>query len=216
MKIFCAGLTGGIGAGKSAAAEMLTARGAWVVDADIAGRDLTAPGGAGVAAARKALGAWAVAPDGGLDRKAVRARVFADPALRRALEAALHPLIREETTRRLRAGAEREGFSYAVLSAPLLLESGALADLCDRILVVDCDLELQIERAARRDGADAEEIRRIAAAQMTRAQRLARADDVLDNNGGWEELDAQAAETHRKYEGLAREKAEGSSPRAVK
>lgn len=207
VKMFCVGLTGGIGAGKNAAAEMLTARGAWVVDADVVGKDLTGSGGEGVAAARKALGAWAVTPDGALDRKAVRARVFADPTLRRALEAALHPLIRAETLRRLRSGAERADFSYGVISAPLLLESGALADLCDRILVVDCDVELQIERAARRDGANAEEIRRIAAAQMTRTARRARADDVLDNNGNWAELEARTADIHRKYEKLAREKA---------
>lgn len=201
--MFCAGLTGGIGAGKTAAAEMFASRGVLVVDADEVGRDLTAPGGIGVAAAVAALGKWAAAEDGGLNRALIRRRVFADAELRRKLEAALHPLIRTESLRRLSAG---ENGIYGMLSAPLLLESGAMAELCDRVVVVDCDLELQVARAAKRDGADAAQIRAIAAAQMQRAERLARADDVLENNGSLAELEMQVAKLHRKYEGLAREK----------
>ena len=92
-----------------------------------------------------------------------------------------------------------------MLSAPLLFESGVMAKLCDRIAVVDCDLELQIARAVSRDGADAAAIRRIAAAQMPRRERLARADDVLENSGSLAELEKRVAELHRKYEGLARQ-----------
>ena len=200
--MFCAGLTGGVGAGKSAAAEMFAARGVLVVDADTVGRDLTAAGGAGVAAAIAALGEWAAAADGGLNRQLVRERVFSDPDLRRKLEAALHPLIRAESLRRLAAAGSAP---YGMLSAPLLFESGVMAKLCDRIAVVDCDLELQIARAASRDGADAAAIRRIAAAQMPRRERLARADDVLENSGTLAELEKRVAELHRKYEGLARQ-----------
>ena len=200
--MFCAGLTGGVGAGKSAAAEMFAARGVLVVDADAVGRDLTAAGGAGVAAATAALGEWAAAADGGLNRQLVRERVFSDPDLRRKLEAALHPLIRAESLRRLAAAGIAP---YGILSAPLLFESGVMAALCDRIAVVDCDLELQIARAASRDGADAAAIRRIAAAQMPRRERLARADDVLENSGTLAELEMRVVELHRKYEGLARQ-----------
>ena len=208
--MFCVGLTGGIGAGKSAVSAMLRSRGALVADADAVGRALTAPGGAGVAAVRAALGGWTVAPDGGMNREAVRREVFADAAMRKRLEAALHPLIRAETIRRLDEGLSAKkgkGGAYGVLSAPLLLESGVMTDLCDRILVVDCDLDLQIARAARRDGRDAAEIRTIAAAQLGRAERLARADDVLENNGGLAELELRVAALHRKYGRMAREKA---------
>ena len=201
--MFCAGLTGGVGAGKSAAAEMFAARGVLVVDADTVGRDLTAAGGAGVSVATAALGEWAAAADGGLNRQLIRGRIFSDPDLRRKLEAALHPLIRAESLRCLSAAAGSA--PYGMLSAPLLLESGVMAELCDRIAVVDCDLELQIARAASRDGVDAEDIRRIAAAQMPRRERLARADDVLENSGTLAELEKRVAELHRKYEGLARQ-----------
>ena len=230
LKIFCVGLTGGIGAGKSAVSALLAARGARVADADAIGRALTAPGGAGAAAVRTALGEWTTAADGGMNREAVRRKVFADPSLRKKLEAVLHPLIRTETIRILseptgrvgRSGrtgrAEKNGdgdgagdgvCGYGILSAPLLLESGALTDLCDRILVVDCDLDLRAARAAARDGTDASEIRLIASAQLSRGERLARADDILENNGGMAELEFRVSELHRKYERLARDKAEG-------
>ena len=206
--MFCAGLTGGVGSGKSEAARMFSALGARVVDADAVGRDLTVAGGAGVAAALGALGDWAADAEGGLNRELVRARVFADAGLRGRLEAALHPLIRKEAARRLRTGAEG-GEGYAMLCAPLLLESGTMAELCDRIAVVDCAVDLQVERAMRRDGSDAAGIRRIVAAQLGREERLARADDVLENDGDLEELRRGVAALHAKYERLAREKRTG-------
>ena len=208
--MFCAGLTGGVGSGKSEAARMFSALGARVVDADAVGRDLTVAGGAGVAAALGALGDWAADAEGGLNRELVRARVFADAGLRGRLEAALHPLIRKEAARRLRTGAEgaEGGEGYAMLCAPLLLESGTMAELCDRIAVVDCAVDLQVERAMRRDGSDAAGIRRIVAAQLGREERLARADDVLENDGDLEGLRRRVAALHAKYERLAREKRE--------
>ena len=228
LKMFCVGLTGGIGAGKSAVSALLAARGARVADADAIGRALTAPGGAGASAVRTALGDWTASADGGMNREAVRRKVFADPSLRKKLEAVLHPLIRAETIRILSEPTERSGRTgqgggggngdgdgdgagdgvcgYGILSAPLLLESGALTDLCDRILVVDCDLDLRVARAAARDGTDAVEIRLIASAQLSRGERLARADDIVENNGGMAELELRVSELHRKYERLAREK----------
>ena len=190
---------------------MFSALGVCVVDADVVGRNLTRAGGEGVAAARAALGDWAVNAAGELNRELVRERVFAEADLRRRLESALHPLIRRESLRRLRAAKTEgvEGAGYVVLSAPLLLESGTMADLCDRIAVVDCAVELQVARAMRRDGSDAEGIRRIISAQLPRAARLSRADDVLENNGGLEELRRGVAELHAKYERLAREKRAG-------
>ena len=224
LKMFCVGLTGGIGAGKSAVSALLAARGARVADADAVGRALTAPGGAGAAAVRAALGEWTASADGGMNREAVRRKVFADPSLRKKLEAVLHPLIRAETIRilaeptgpterlgrtgRTKKNGDGDGAGYGILSAPLLLESGALTDLCDRILVVDCDLDLRVARAAARDGTDASEIRLIASAQLSRGERLARADDILENNGGMAELEFRVSELHRKYEKLARDKAE--------
>ena len=228
LKMFCVGLTGGIGAGKSAVSALLAARGARVADADAVGRALTAPGGAGATAVRTALGEWTMAADGGMNREAVRRKVFADPSLRKKLEAVLHPLIRAETIRilseptgpterlgrvgrtgRAEKNGDGDGAGYGILSAPLLLESGALTDLCDRILVVDCDLDLRVARAAARDGTAASEIRLIASAQLSRGERLARADDILENNGGMAELELRVSELHRKYERLARDKAEG-------
>ena len=228
LKMFCVGLTGGIGAGKSAVSALLAARGARVADADAVGRALTAPGGAGATAVRTALGDWTASADGGMNREAVRRKVFADPSLRKKLEAVLHPLIRAETIRilseptgrvgrsgrvgrvgRAEKNGDGDGAGYGILSAPLLLESGALTDLCDRILVVDCDLDLRAARAAARDGTDASEIRLIASAQLSRGERLARADDIVENNGGMAELELRVSELHRKYEKLARDKAEG-------
>ena len=228
LKMFCVGLTGGIGAGKSAVSALLAARGARVADADAIGRALTAPGGAGASAVRTALGDWTASADGGMNREAVRRKVFADPSLRKKLEAVLHPLIRTETIRilseptgrvgrsgrvgrvgRTKKNGDGDGAGYGILSAPLLLESGALTDLCDRILVVDCDLDLRAARAAARDGTDASEIRLIASAQLSRGERLARADDIVENNGGMAELELRVSELHRKYERLARDKAEG-------
>ena len=109
LKMFCVGLTGGIGAGKSAVSALLAARGARVADADAVGRALTAPGGAGASAVRAALGDWTASADGGMNREAVRRKVFADPSLRKKLEAVLHPLIRAETIRILSEPMERSG-----------------------------------------------------------------------------------------------------------
>ncbi|HXF66898.1 MAG TPA: dephospho-CoA kinase [Burkholderiales bacterium] len=197
---YCVGLTGGIGSGKTTAADMFAALGAAVVDTDAIARELTAPGGAAMAAIRAAFGAQFAAADGGLDRAKMRRLVFGDAAARSKLEAILHPRIREKA----RAAIAASRAPYVIVVVPLLLETGAYRDLVRRVLVVDCSEERQIERAVRRGGLTEEEARAIIAAQLPRAARLARADDVLDNEGEIEALRRQVARLHEQYLGLAR------------
>ncbi len=181
------GLPGGIGSGKSAAADFLAARGAVVVDTDAISRELTAPGGGAIAPLAQAFGPAALAGDGGLDRAAMRRRVFADEAERRRLEAILHPLIRAECARRLEAARG----PYAVLVVPLFFESGAWAGRVGRVVVVDCPEALQVVRTAARSGLSEAEVRAIMATQWPRWRRLQAADEVLWNGGSLEALRAQ-------------------------
>ncbi len=191
------GLTGGIGSGKSTVADLFAARGAVVVDTDAIAHELTGPGGAAIPAIRDEFGDGVIRADGGLDRDAMRERAFGDPAARRRLEAILHPLIRTESRRRLEAA---DG-PYALLVVPLLVESGDRAGGVDRVLVVDCPVDVQIERVMRRSGLTPERVRTILAAQASRAQRLAAADDVIDNAGSPDALPAQVDALHRRYAG---------------
>ncbi|HMN66238.1 MAG TPA: dephospho-CoA kinase, partial [Burkholderiaceae bacterium] len=133
--------------------------------------------------------------DGALDRDAMRERAFENPAARRKLEAILHPMIRAESRRRLEAA---EG-PYAMLVVPLLVESGDRVGGVDRVLVVDCPVEVQVERVMRRSGLSRERVQTILAAQASREQRLAAADDVIDNGGAPDALDAQVEALHRRY-----------------
>ena len=199
---YCVGLTGGIGSGKSTAADMLAALGAAVIDTDAISRELTGARGAAMPSIRTEFGDDYVAPDGSLDRALMRRLVFGNAAAREALEAILHPLIRAEARSRVAAAQA----PYVVLVVPLLLETGAYADLVQRVAVVDCSEERQVERATRRSGISAEEVRAIIASQLPRGARRARADDVLDNEGGLETLRAQTAALHDKYLALARGK----------
>ena len=189
------GVTGGIGSGKSTVAELFAARGATVVDTDAIAHELTGPNGAAIAAIRAEFGDGVIRADGALDRDAMRERAFEDPAARRRLEAILHPMIRAESRRRLEAA---EG-PYALLVVPLLVESGDRAGGVDRILVVDCPVEVQVERVMRRSGLTRDRVATILAAQASRAQRLAAADDVIDNGGSPDALDAQVEALHRRY-----------------
>lgn len=186
------GLTGGIASGKSAVSRAFERRGIEVVDADVATRELTRPGAAALAEIAARLGAGTIAPDGGLDRAAVRARVFADPAERRALEAILHPRVAQW----LRERAERAQGPYVVLAIPLLAEVGRY-DWLDAVVVVDCPPELQRERLIRRDRIDAALANAMIAAQASRATRLALADYVIENTGSEAELDARVGAIDR-------------------
>jgi dephospho-CoA kinase len=192
---FVVGLTGGIGSGKSAAAAEFERLGATVVDTDAIAHELTAAGGAAMAAIRTRFGDGVIAASGALDRDKMRARVFADPAAKKALEALLHPMIREESRRRI-AGARGP---YVVHVVPLLVESPDYRGRVDRVLVIDAPEELQVERVRSRSGLSEAEVRAIVAAQATRAQRLAAADDLIENRGTIEALREQVAALHRKY-----------------
>jgi dephospho-CoA kinase len=196
---FCVGLTGGIGSGKTTAAEMFRELGAAVVDTDAISRELTGARGAAMTAIREQFGPEYVAADGSLERDRMRRLVFGNAAAREALEAILHPLIRGESRARLAAASA----SYVVLVVPLLFETGAYADLVQRVVVVDCSEARQVERATRRSGIPAEQVRAIMASQLPRAARRERADDVLDNEAGPEALRAQVAALHARYLALA-------------
>jgi dephospho-CoA kinase len=192
---YVVGLTGGIGSGKSRVAELFVERGAALVDTDAIAHELTGPGGGAMAALQAEFGATVVDAQGGLDRAAMRQLVFADPARRRRLEAILHPLIRQLAGERCRAATA----PYVILAVPLLVESGSYRQRCQRILVVDCPEELQIARVLARNGLTAEQVRAIMAAQASREQRLAAADDVIVNDADFASLAERVEELHRKY-----------------
>ncbi|MCM2309617.1 MAG: dephospho-CoA kinase [Sulfuritalea sp.] len=203
---YVVGLTGGIGSGKSAAADLFAERGILVVDTDAIAHALTAPGGAAMPAIRAEFGATVAAADGALDRAAMRAIVFADGSAktmaRQRLEAILHPMIRRESERLLAADAARS--PYAILMVPLLIEAGSYRERVDRIAVVDCAEATQIARVMGRNGLAREEVQRILAAQATRAERLAVADDVIDNDGDLAALRPQIERLHVNYLAYAR------------
>jgi dephospho-CoA kinase len=192
---YTVGLTGGIGSGKSAVADLFAKHGVAVVDSDEIARELTLAGGAAIDPIRRAFGPGVVGTDGALDRTRMRALAFGRAADRRKLEAILHPLIREESARRL----ERAGGAYAVLVVPLLVEGGIDRSRYARVVVVDCTEAQQVERVIRRSGLPEQEVRAIMAAQATREARLALADDVIDNSGPVDALESQVAHLHEKY-----------------
>ena len=194
---YVVGLTGGIGSGKSAAAALFAERGITVVDTDAIAHSLTAPGGAAMAAIRAEFGDAVAGADGALDRAAMRAIVFADPGARKRLEAILHPMIRAESERLLAADDARP--PYAILMVPLLVESGDYRKRVDRVAVVDCAEATQIARVMSRNGLARAEVERILAAQASRAERLAAADDVIDNGGELAALAPQIELLHGKY-----------------
>ena len=201
MNPYIVGLTGGIGSGKSTVAAQFAARGIVVVDTDAIARSLTLPGGAAMPAVAATFGPQVVASDGALDREAMRRLVFADPAQRRALEAILHPLIRTEADRQCAAASS----PYILLDVPLLVETGAYRDRVQRVLVVDCCEATQIARVMQRNGLAEAEVRAILAAQASRAQRQAAADDLLDNDSDLAALTAQVDRLHSIYRALAEE-----------
>jgi len=195
---FVVGLTGGIGSGKSAAADEFAALGATVVDTDVIAHELTAKGGAAIGPIEQSFGA-AFVVDGALDRKRMREHVFADPAAKKKLEQLLHPMIREESARRIAVASEKNEGPYVVLVVPLLIESPDYRSRVKRVLVVDAPEETQVERVRSRSGLSADEVRAIMRTQVPRAERLAAADDVIDNGGARDALRKQVAALHQKY-----------------
>lgn len=192
------GLTGGIASGKSTVAELFAGLGATVIDTDRIARAIVAPGRPALAALVRALGTGILGTGGVLDRPGLRRRIFSDPAARRTVEAILHPAILAELEQQSRLA----GGPYQVLVIPLLTE-GRHANRVDRVLVVDCPPELQVERLTRRDGETPASAQAMLAAQATREERLAIADDVIQNDGDRSALAAQVAELDRRYRKLA-------------
>ncbi len=192
---YCVGLTGGIGSGKSRAAALFAEGGASVVDTDAISHELTGTNGAAMPDIRATFGAAVLAADGSLNRAAMRERVFSNSEDRQRLENVLHPLIQERARERMR----RSVAPYTLLVVPLLLETGAYRDLIDRVLVVDCSESQQIARTMARSGITEDAVRAIMAAQLPRAQRLARADDVIRNDGDIAQLQTQVLNLHRQY-----------------
>lgn len=194
------GVTGGIASGKSTVALAFAALGIPWVDADDVAREVVEPGEPALAEIAARFGEPVLHSDGRLNRRALREIVFAEPAERRWLEGVTHPRIRQ----RLIAHLERmqaEGAPYVLLVSPLLFESGQ-SQLVDRCLVIDVPESLQIARTAFRDEVGEVQARAIIAAQMSRSERLARADDIIDNSRSEAELAAQVAELDRRYRQL--------------
>lgn len=177
--MYSIGLTGGIGSGKSQVADLLAQWGAAVIDTDQIAHDLTAPQGEALDAIGQRFGSAAIDGDGAMNRAWMRAQVFQDAVARRDLEAILHPLI----DRRVRESAAGASGCYLVYVVPLLAESGRWRNRVDRICVVDCDPQTQVERVMRRSGLTTQAVQRIMSAQASRQQRLAIADDVVLNDG---------------------------------
>ena len=197
-RVFTIGLTGGIASGKSLVAAMFVDLGAALVDTDALARDVVAPGQPALAAVHEAFGPGVLTAAGELDRAAVRALIFEDPAKRRTLESILHPAIRERTLAAL-AAVERK---YAIVAVPLLVETD-FAALVDRVLVVDCPAELQLERLMRRDALPRAAALTMIGAQADRVTRLKAAHDVIDNSGDRVATRRQVEQLHRRYLELA-------------
>ncbi|MDG2525789.1 dephospho-CoA kinase [Stenotrophomonas sp. HITSZ_GD] len=202
MSDFVIGLTGGIASGKSALGREFESLGVTVVDADVVAREVVAPGPV-LSRIAERFGRHVLQADGTLDRRALRELVFADEELRLALEAITHPAIRE----RLQAQCRAAPGPYAIAAIPLLAEAGGrrVYPWLDRILVVDAPVSLQRERLMARDGIDAALADRMIAAQASREQRLALADDVVVNDGDPAHLQARAQALAGEYLALSRQ-----------
>ncbi|MGH8198086.1 MAG: dephospho-CoA kinase [Steroidobacteraceae bacterium] len=194
------GLTGGIASGKSTVASLFTKRGATVIDTDRIAREVVEPGMPALAALVNALGGGILDGGGRLDRATLRRRLFADAVTRRTVESILHPAILAELDRQ----AGRAQGPYQVLVVPLLVD-GRHEGLVDRVLVVDCSEETQIRRLMARDGETRENAIHMLASQVSREQRLAAADDVIENDGLPGELEDKVALLDRKYREIAAE-----------
>lgn len=201
IKNWVLGLTGGIGCGKSAVSAMFEQLGITVVDADIIARQVVAPNSAGLAAISEHFGNEILNPDGSLNRAKLREIIFADNAQKTWLNNLLHPLIREKTLNDLSTANS----AYVVLVAPLLFENG-LEQYCDRTLIIDVPVEIQISRTIARDNIDRQQALSIIAAQMSREEKLHRADDVVDNNQPLALVAIVIQQLHTQYLTLAAKK----------
>lgn len=188
------GITGGIGSGKSAVTDRFEQHGITVVDADKAARVIVEPGRPALQSIAEHFGDTILLPDGTLDRAALRTKVFADDNERHWLEQLTHPLIGKEILDQLAAATS----PYTILSSPLLLETSQKS-LTDLVVVVDVPEEIQLARTVARDDNVEAQVKRIMAAQMSRSERLDKADIVIDNNRTLNELDEVIAELHGEF-----------------
>ncbi len=191
---FVVGLTGGIGSGKTAVANLFSRQGIEIIDADEISRTLVKTGSPVLEAIIKHFGSSITDAEGNLDRKQLRELVFADNAEKEWLENLLHPLVRQEIERQVAASSSQ----YVIIVVPLLLESGNYSDV-DRILVIDVPEDVQLERIKKRDGSSETLARSIMDAQMKREERLESADDVISNNSGIDSLEKQVKNLHNQY-----------------
>ena len=192
--MYVVGLTGGIGSGKTAASDYLHSLGIDVVDADIVARDVVAIGNPALAKIAQHFGTAVLLADGSLNRSALRTIVFNNADERKVLETITHPAIRQEILQQLTASVS----PYTLLVSPLLFESGQY-QFAHRNLVIDASEDLQRQRAALRDGVSSDQISRIMAAQLTRAERNRRADDIVINHGDLADLYQQLYAVHQQY-----------------
>jgi dephospho-CoA kinase len=188
------GLTGGIASGKSAVADSFAELGVPIVDTDVIAREVVVPGSPALQEIRRAFGRDIITSKGTLDLRALRQLIFEDAGKRRQLEDILHPRIRQEAEHRIAASRA----PYLIVVVPLLAESPMKA-MMDRILVVDCSERTQIARLRSRDAETEAQARRIMATQASREERLAIADDVIVNEGSFQELRDQVQTLHRSY-----------------
>lgn len=194
MSRFIVGLTGGIGSGKTTVSDSFAELGIDVVDADVIAREVVEPGTKALTAITERFGTSILNDDGFLNRSALRERVFNNEMDKAWLNQLLHPIIREEMIAQCRQAQS----AYVILSVPLLIEN-KLQNLVDRILVVDCAEETQIQRGSKRDGVGAEQIKRIMQSQCTREERLQFADDVVDNDSSIDAVKQQVMKLNRNY-----------------
>jgi len=179
------------------------------VDTDLIAHQITAPQGSAIPLIQKQFGAEFIDPSGALDRVKMRSLVFADPAARKSLEAITHPLIKQETIRQAQH-LQQEGVPYLVFVVPLLVESGSWKPLLDYLVVVDCPEETQIERVMHRSKLPRNEVERILKAQASRAERLACADIVIENQGTLAELGAEVLNLHQKILQIQKDRSSSS------
>jgi dephospho-CoA kinase len=199
MSHLLVGLTGGIGSGKTQVSDLFAALGVSVIDADILARELVAPGMPALQAIREKFGDHVLDNNGQLNRRQLRELVFSDPEKKAWLDNLLHPLIRKELIKQ----AKEAPSEYAILAVPLLVEN-QLNKLTDRTLVIDVEPQRQLERVVSRDRVSEQQVRNIIAHQASREDRLAVADDVIDNNGEISQLAPQVQKLHEKYLKLAK------------
>ncbi len=188
------GLTGGIGCGKSTVCELFREYGIPIIDSDIIARELVEPGAPALQQITNFFGEQMLQQDGSLNRAKMRELIFNNRQQREQLESILHPMIRQEMLRQLSTLES----PYVIIAIPLLLEKGWQQQL-DRVVVVDCSEEQQRERAAQRDGSSAQTIEQIIASQISREERIAAADDVIDNSLSLESLRGQIYTLHQCY-----------------